>query len=144
MRSTRISLDLTAGLAGLVLLLAALPAPAAQLYADVTLTYDAGTKTCSAKPSPVTINWNTRPKKVKWLGKSDLYWDIVWKVGGTDYLNGNFDIKCGKVEKKSTLPGGRDKANAEWEYSIAVYACSGNHRTGEALCEVDPMVEWGD
>ena len=130
-------------LAGLVMAFVAMPATAAQQYAEVNLIYDADNKTCSADPDPVQIFWEKRPNKVKWVSADpNLYWDIVWKGGGKDYFRGNFDIKCGKDSKKSTLPSGRDKDNAQWGYTIAVYACSGNQRTGDKLCEVDPMVDW--
>ncbi len=132
-----------AGLAALMLLLSAIPAAAASDYAKVELIYDAASKTCSAEPDPVQVFWNKRPKKVKWVSDdANLYWDIVWKGGGKDYFRGNFDVKCGKTVKKSTLPSGKDKDGAQWGYTITVYSCQGGQRTGDKLCEVDPMVDW--
>ena len=53
-----------------------------------------------------------------------------------------YERHFGFRKKKSTLPGGRDKDNASWAYTIRVFPCQGGQRTGEMLCEVDPVVDW--
>ena len=144
MRRRRFGLAGVTVLAGLLLSLVAIPAAAAQKYAEVELIYDADSGTCSADPDPVQVFWNKKPKKVKWVSvaSTDLYWDIVWKGDGKNYFNGNFDIKCGKDVKKSTLPSGKDKDGATWGYTISAYTCLAGQQKGELVCEVDPVVDW--
>jgi hypothetical protein len=89
-----------------------------------------------------------KPKKVEWwwttnkTSYSEIFWEIRYdpsKGGGTADYFGDVDIACGesKPDKKPDFP------NAEWPYSITVYACSDGVKA-QKIATLDPRIKWQD
>jgi len=124
-------------------------------FNDVTMIYVGGDSCVVVDKDPAVIYHNKRPKRVRWMvtvqGK---YWEIHYqptpgssatkKAGTGDYFanSGPLEIGCDK-SAVPTDPPGPSPAKASWPYKIRVYACDGQSK-GEFLCELDPMIDWGD
>jgi hypothetical protein len=93
-----------------------------------------------------------KPKKVEWwwtendTSYSEIFWEIRYdpsKGGGTADYFGDVDIECGKNEIKVQPDKKPDFPNAEWPYSITVYACKDGVKAQE-IASVDPRIIWKD
>jgi len=74
------------------------------------------------------------------------FWEIRYdpsKGGGTADYFGDVDIECGKNEIKVQPDKKPDFPNAEWPYSITVYACADGVKA-QKIASVDPRIIWND
>ena len=135
-------------------LMLARQAEAASNFVEVKLSYDEGATPCiTVSPETATINWESRPRRVRWVidSGSEHYWEIDWKgsekAGGQpNYFGKKFDIKRGSLKGESDRPQrrGRSAPGASWPYMIRVYEASDSVVRGRLLCELDPIIDWGD
>ena len=121
------------------------PSLAVPRYLEVTLTYVEGGSPCiTVSPDPATINWDKRPRKVRWVsvGSSDLIWQIEWRKDKAkdqpDYFGKKYKIDKGKKEKKSDKPSRHDwtGTGARWPYMVSVHSSTASGEPDQLLCEL--------
>jgi len=106
------------------------------------------------KPRDAKIwrNKPDKPKKIEWwwtenvASNAEIFWEIRYdpsKSGGTANYFGDVDIECGKNEIKVQPDKKPDFPNAEWPYSITVYACK-NGVKDQKIATIDPRIIWQD
>jgi len=137
--------------------LIASPADAADKKTTIQLRLDQninGMPIVKVQPRDAKIwrNKPDKPKKVEWwwsfndTSYSEIFWEIRYdpsKGGGTADYFGDVDIECGKNEIKVQPDKKPDFPNAEWPYSITVYACKDGVKAQE-IASVDPRIIWND
>ena len=92
-----------------------------------------------------------KPKKVNWWTDNystygELFWELRYdpdKGGGTADYFGEVDIECGQKEIKVQPDKKPDFPEAEWPYSITVYACIDGAKA-QKIAAVDPRIIWKD
>jgi len=92
-----------------------------------------------------------KPKKVNWSTFNcspydELFWELRYdpsKGGGAANYFGDVDIECGKIEIKVQPYNKPDFPNAEWPYSITVYACADGVKA-QKIATIDPRIKWQD
>lgn len=92
-----------------------------------------------------------KPKKVNWWTDNysaygELFWELRYdpdKGGGTADYFGEVDIECGQKEIKVQPDKKPDFPEAEWPYSITVYACVDGAKA-QKIAAVDPRIIWKD
>lgn len=104
-------------------------------------------------PSEAKIwrNKPDKPKKVEWFTVNDspyanLFWELRYdtsKGGSTANYFGDVDLECGVTRKKVQPDKKPDFPNAQWPYSVTVYACA-NGEKAQKLATVDPRIVWKD
>jgi len=133
------------------------PADAADKKTTIQLRLDQninGVPIIKVQPRDAKIwrNKPDKPKKVEWwwtsndTSYSEIFWEIRYdpsKGGGTADYFGDVDIECGKNEIKVQPDKKPDFPNAEWPYSITVYACKDGVKAQE-VASVDPRIIWND
>jgi hypothetical protein len=98
--------------------------------------------------------WRNRPdkpKKINWwtvnfTSYDELFWELRYdesKGGGTANYFGDVDIECAETEIKVQPDKKPDFPNAQWPYSMTVYACA-NGQKAQKLATVDPRIIWND
>ena len=128
----------------------------ASKFERVTMIFQGGPSCVAIDKPNVTIFRHKKPKRVEWsVTVPGRYWEIRYQPSGaTDptkkpgegnyFLStGQLDIPCNSTSVRSDLPTGITKAKASWPYMVKVYECNGSAK-GRLLCELDPMVDWGD
>ena len=121
---------------------------------ELTLTLGpAGDYGIRVMPPDATIwrNKPNKPKKINWTtlavsAYEGLYWEIRYdpsKGGGSANYFGDVDIECGETKKKVQPDKKPEVPNAEWPYSVTVYACVDGAKAQE-LATVDPRIIWKD
>ena len=137
--------------------LIASPADAADKKTTIQLRLDQdinGMPIIKVQPRDAKIwrNKPDKPKKVEWwwtendTSYSEIFWEIRYdpsKGGGTADYFGDVDIECGRTEIKVQPDKKPDFPNAEWPYSITVYACKDGVKAQE-IASVDPRIIWND
>jgi len=96
-------------------------------------------------------NQPDKPKKVNWWTVNyspydGLFWELRYdpdKGGGTADYFGDVDIECGESEIKVQPDKKPDFPNAEWPYSVTVYACFDGVKA-QKLATLDPRIVWKD
>jgi len=140
----------------IVAVLIAGSAPAADKKTNVQLTLKLtmnGIAYIQVMPRDAKI-WRNRPdkpKKINWwtvnyTSYEDLFWEVRYdpsKGGGTADYFGDVDIECGEPEIKVHPYKKPDSPNAQWPYSVTVYACSDGVKA-QQLATVDPRIVWND
>jgi len=99
--------------------------------------------------------WRNNPKKPQqvlwWMVKnrtsySELFWEFRFdasKKGGTEDFFGKVDLGCGEKEVTAQPEKKPETPNAEWPYSITVYACKDGVKA-QKIATIDPKVLWQD
>lgn len=91
---------------------------------------------------PTKVNWGT----LNVSAYQGLFWEIRYdptKSEGSGNYFGDIDIECGenlKIVEPETTP---DIPNAEWPYSVTVYACVDGVKA-QKLATVDSRIVWKD
>jgi hypothetical protein len=127
---------------------------AAPNFVEVTLRYTPEASECiSVNPPAATVYWDQKPRRVRWVTASEerLFWEIEWKGteasgGQPDYFGGGVAIGRDARSADSSQPKrrGRMTPGASWPYLIRVYETSPSIARGRLLCELDPVIDWGD
>ncbi len=117
------------------------------------LTDPSGRQQIMARPPNAKIwrNKPDKPKKITWRTVNDspydeVFWELRYdpsKGGGTADYFGEVDIECGQSEIKVQPDKKPDIPNAEWPYSITVYACKDGVKA-QKIATIDPKVFWQD
>ena len=91
---------------------------------------------------PKTVNWST----VNHSPYDELFWELRYrpsKGGDSENYFGDVDIGCGKTGIEVQPDKTPDNPNAEWRYSVTVFACVDGAK-GQKVRTVNARVVWKD
>jgi hypothetical protein len=92
-----------------------------------------------------------KPKKINWTAVNysayddlfcELRYDSSKGEGAANYF-GDVDIECGETEIEVQPDIKPDSPNAEWPYTVTVYACVDGVK-GQEVATVDARIVWND
>ena len=123
----------------------------------VTMIFVGGELCVAVDKMRVTIFRDKNPKTVKWqVTLPGYFWEMRYQESSPDEPSkpegqGNFfansgaiDIGCDATSVTAKVPVVMTTAaKPRWPYMIKVYECQDGVK-GDLLCELDPVVDWGD
>lgn len=123
----------------------------------VTMIFVDGELCVAVDKMRVTIFRSKDPKTVKWqVTVPGRYWEMRYQETspgnehkpegqGNFFANsGDLDIGCDETSVTAEVPVVLStSAKPRWPYMVRVYECEDGVK-GELLCELDPVVDWGD